>query len=443
MLRDKGTTVMGLPNSTTRILAARLIAALLAVAGSAWGQTQTMPVEVSEIIRAGKLSTPNFFSLALDANGNIFVGGSSSNNVLRFAPRGDRPSAGGDAPCLAEIFNPSLASKSGFQFAAPKGIAVASDGTVYVTGTGGNLPPPGDPAGVNDDVVAIFPDGTITELANRDRPKTADWNPSGIAIDEQGDEGVFVYATGPAGGGTVRMGPDGTADRIFRLGGLGVAVDTTGNAYVSVQVAMPDDGPNVVYQIPDAKHGICGEDGKECSPILSDGDLGCDGNAIHLKNPYALAVVGGILYATGQDSGTVVRLPLGDDNALGLPVCPQEIFADGDHGLALKTPRAVAADGAGNVYAAGQTSANVIWMRPDPLDKTTMLPQEIINRRLRDRCSPSRCGRLARQRLRLRQHHEQRVPHSNDYSRPRMRQRREGSRRIMRLHLGLLLLREL
>jgi len=77
--------VMGLPNSTTRILAARLVAALLAVAGSAWGQT--LPVEVSEIIRTGEVITPNFFSLTLDANGNVFVGGSGSNNVVRVAPR--------------------------------------------------------------------------------------------------------------------------------------------------------------------------------------------------------------------------------------------------------------------------------------------------------------------------------------------------------------------
>ena len=158
-----------------------------------------MPVEVSEIIRAGKLDTPNFFSLALDANGNIFVGGGVSNNVLRFAPRGDKSTGGSNgAPCVAEIFNPSLATQNGFEFAAPKGIAVASDGAVYVTGTGGN--PQDNPAGVNDDVVAIFPDGTIRELANRDRPETRDWNPSGIAIDEQGDDGSVRLRNGPGRG---------------------------------------------------------------------------------------------------------------------------------------------------------------------------------------------------------------------------------------------------
>ena len=68
------------------------------------------------------------------------------------------------------------------------------------------------------------------------------------------------------------------------------------------------------------------------------------------------------------------------DNALGLPLCPEEIFADGDDGLTLKQPRALAADALGNVYAAGRLSGNVIWIRPEPADKTKMIPQEIINR---------------------------------------------------------------
>jgi cysteine-rich repeat protein len=375
MLRDKGTAMLGVSDRMTKILTGRLIAALLAVAGSAWGQTPTMPVEVSEIIRAGKLNTPNNFSLTLDANGNIFVGGGASNNVLRFAPRGDKPVGGKDlTPCATEIFNPSLASDHGFEFAAPKGIAIASDGTVYVTGTGGN--PSGEPAGVNDDVVGIFPDGTIAELANRDRPIAADWNPAGIAIEER-DEGTFVYATGPAGGGeTVRMGPNGSADRILPLGGQGLVVDDLGNVYV----ALPANDQNSIYQIPDATHGICGTDGKVCSPLIADGDIGCDGNPIHLDGPYALALAGGILYASMQDGGNVVRLALRPDNVLGLPVCPEEIFANGDDGLTLTRPRALAADGAGNVYAAGNVSGNVIWLRPDPTDKTRVIPQEIINK---------------------------------------------------------------
>ena len=355
--------------------------------------------------------------------------GAGSNNVLRFAPRGDRPSPGGDAPCVAEIFNPSLASKSGFQFAAPKGIAVASDGTVYVTGTGGNLPPPGDPAGVNDDVVGIFPDGTIRELANRDRPETADWNPSGIAIDEQGDEGVFVYATGPAGGGTVRMGPDGTADRIFTLGGQGVALDTTGNAYVSVQVAMPDDGPNVVYQIPDARHGICGEDGKECSPILSDGDHRVRWERDPSQEPIR-ARSGWEASSTPQDRTAAQRR---ETSAWGRQCTGSSALPSGDIRRWRSTVSRSRRHEQSRQMELG-TSMPPVKRAPTSSGSTRSDGQDHDastgdhQPRLRDRFSPSHCSRLARQRLRLRQHHEQRVPHSNDYSRPRMRRRREGAR---------------
>ena len=357
--------VMRVSSSTTRILAARVIAMLLAATGSAWGQT--LPVEVSEIIRTGNLITPNFFALTLDANGNVFVGGSGTNNVLRVAPRGDKLGATGDAACVADILNPSLAIANGFQFGGPKGIAVASNGTVFVAGTGGST-------NVNDDVVGIFPDGTIKELANREQLGVTDWNPAGMAIDEQGGEGVFVYVTGPAGGGVVRVTPDLTADFILTLGGQGLVVDELGTLYLA-QV-----GEDAVYQIPDARNGVCGTDGKVCLPLFSAGDLGCDGNPIHLDGPYGLALAGGILYVSSQNGNNVVRRALRADNALGLPLCPEEIFANGDVGLTLTQPRALAADALGNVYAAGRLSGNVIWIRPDPADKTKVIPQEIINR---------------------------------------------------------------
>jgi cysteine-rich repeat protein len=363
-----------------------LVLALAAASERAWGQAQ--PVDLIEIVSGGKLSGPNFFSLALDPAGNVYVGGANSGNVLRFAPRGDKPGPGGDPPCVTEILSEAkaLGLEHGFDFLGPKGIAIGSDGSVYVTGTGGS-------PNKNDDVVRISPDGTIEELVNKFGLGLVDWNPAGLAIDEHSGPDVFVYATGPAPGpgvvvriGPVRAGPN--LDRKFRTiltrGGQGLVADETGNVYVAVV------GDDAVYQIPDARGLACGDfidpenpenmTTKECPPIIADGDVGCDGHPVHLDGPYALALAGGILYVTGQNSQNVLRRPLRPDNALGLPLCVEQIFSNGDAGLTLEQPRAIAADGSGNVYAAGNMSHNVIWIRPDPADKTRVVPQEIINR---------------------------------------------------------------
>ncbi len=280
------------------------------------------------------------------------------------------------------IFSQSQALADGFSFAGPKGIAVASDGAVYVTGTGG-ASDPAHPHGLNDDVVGIFPDGTTTELVNRDQLGVADWNPQGIAIDERSGAGVFVYATGPVinGGGLVRIAPDLTVTKIFETddhtGGLGLVVDELGTVYLAYP-GQPG-GKGAIYQIPDARNGKCGEGGKLCSALVSDGEPDCDGNPVLLDQPYALALAGGILYATAQKGNNVVRLPL-PNNPLGLRPCPRQIFPDGDTSLRLDTPRALAADNSGNVYAAGSRSGNVIWIKPDPANDTKFISQEIINR---------------------------------------------------------------
>src|SRR5262249_17957714 len=224
----------------------------------------------------------------------------------------------GDRPCVTELFSGEAASEHGVQFAGPKGIAVASDGNVYVAGTGAQVVS-------NDNIVRISPDGTITEIvsAQADLGKP-DWNPSGIAIDENAGAGTYVYAAGPSGGGfTVRVAPDGTAQDILDFQGQGVALDEQGTLYVA------GINTNTVYQIPDARHGICGQDGKDCPALIKqapepdqadeDSELDCDGQPIVLTEPYALALGGGILYVTGQRSANVLRRPIRPDHVLNLP----------------------------------------------------------------------------------------------------------------------------
>src|SRR5262249_3012790 len=161
-------------------------------------------VEITEVVHAGpQLNAPNFFALAIDPTGYIYVGGANSGNLLRVAPSGNGKETGtAAAPCVAEILSPDKALDQHVLFAAPKGIAIASDGTVYTAGTGGS-------PNVNDNLVKVSPDGTITELVNREQLGRTDWNPGGVGIEET-DGGTYVYATGPAPtvGAVVRVAPD-------------------------------------------------------------------------------------------------------------------------------------------------------------------------------------------------------------------------------------------
>jgi hypothetical protein len=373
-------------------VAAFLVLTLAATIESAWSQTAP---EIDVVAHQGSLQAPNNFSLALDGAGNVYVGGANSGNVLRMAPRGDQPGPNGDPPCVIEILSEAKALSSGtrsltpcpaglrapgFSWLGPKGIAVSSNGTVYVTGTGGN-------PNACDNIVGIFPDGTIAELVNRADLGIPDWNPAGIGLDENGGSGVFVYANGPAPalGQIVRISiaPDRsrTFQTILQQGGSGLVVDgESHNVYVATT--------NQVVEIPDARSGACNDDeGKQCPSVLIDGVTpDCNNKPITLSSAYALALAGGILYVTGQGTPgkqvyNVLRLPIRANNALGLPLCVQEIFrSPGGPGPVLTQPRAIAADSSGNVYVAGNLSNNVVWIRPNPVDKTKVISQEIINR---------------------------------------------------------------
>ena len=190
---------------------------------------------------AAQFNTP--YSVAVDANGNIYVADTGNNTIRKITPAavvttlagtaGVRGSSDGDV----SNGNPSAAS-----FWAPEGVAVDSSGNVYVADTGNNT------------IRMITPVGRVTTLAGSagvtgsqdGTGAAASFNfPRGVAVNSNGVVYVADYSNNkireisPAGTVTTLAGSgaSGTADGAGAAAEFllpaSVAVDGSGNVYVT------------------------------------------------------------------------------------------------------------------------------------------------------------------------------------------------------------------
>jgi len=124
-------------------------------------------------------------ALTVDAGGNVYVADEGNNMIRKIAPDGTVTTLAGGGGSGAANGKGSAAT-----FSSPAGVAVDSDGNVYVGDSGNNL------------IRKIAPDGTVTTLAgtgaagsvNRTLMQSSFNSPQGVAVDQYGD--VFVADTG-------------------------------------------------------------------------------------------------------------------------------------------------------------------------------------------------------------------------------------------------------
>ena len=259
--------------------------------------------------------------IAVDAAGNVYVGGSGSSNVFRIPPGG---------PPLQIIDSTGDGTNS---LITPHGLAADAAGNVYVTGINTDnvfkVPPVGPPIQIIDSTG----DGT--------NPLTI---ALGVAVDETGN----VYVAGQNSANVFKIPPVGPPIQIIDSTGdgtsaldtaFGVAVDLAGNVYVTGH-----DSDNV-FVIP--------RGGPPIEIIDSTGD-GTNG----LDAPTQVAVdAAGNVYVAGFNSDNVFKIPPG-----GSPV--QIIDSTGDGMSGLDGATGVAVDAAGNVYVTGQLSDNAFRIMP-------------------------------------------------------------------------------
>jgi sugar lactone lactonase YvrE len=185
--------------------------------------------------------------VAVDSSGNVYVSDSANNLIRKITPNAvvTTLAGSGDAGHVDGL-------GSAASFNDPAGVAVDSLGNVYVSDTNNNL------------IRKIAPDGVVTTLAGSGQKGHADghgsaasfWGPHGIAADSSGNVYVGDFANNlirkiaPDGvvtsfaGSTAAGGrADGRGSEASFNGPGGVAVDSSGNVYVT------DGGNNLIRKI--------------------------------------------------------------------------------------------------------------------------------------------------------------------------------------------------
>ena len=124
------------------------------------------------------------FGIAVDAAGNVYVTGNLTDNAFKITPAG----------AITEIIDATGDGVNGLD--GPQGIAVDAAGNVYVTGAG------------TDNVFKITPGGVITQIidATGDGAGNSLDSPSGIAVDAAGNP--YVVGTGSNNAFKITLSPD-------------------------------------------------------------------------------------------------------------------------------------------------------------------------------------------------------------------------------------------
>jgi Beta-propeller repeat/Thrombospondin type 3 repeat len=325
-----------------------LTTVMIGLAGLLWASSSSAQPLITEIIDAtgdgmNALVAPR--SIAVDGSGNAYVGGNLSDNAFKITSAG----------AISEIIDATGDGTGNIlDNVNLGGIAVDGAGNVYVAGD------------LSDNAFKITPGGVITEIIDStgDGVNTLHFS-LGVTVDGSGNvylvgfgsQNVFKIATpGTCSTSgtpcTITEIIDTTGDGTNPLTPVGVAVDGSGNVYVS------GDASRNVFKI--ATPGTCSTGGTPCT-ITEIIDAAGDWTGNFLDSPTGVAVDGsGNVYVAGGTSWDVFRIATPGSCSTGGTPCTitQIIDSTGDGVNGLSAPLGVTVDGSGNVYVAGRFSDN-------------------------------------------------------------------------------------
>ncbi len=292
--------------------------------------------------------------LAIDAHDNLFVTEYFGNQVLRIAADGSVTTVAGTG---VAGFSGDGGRATEAQLRGPTGIAVASDGTLYI----------GD--SLNNRVRRVTPDGMISTIAGTGvRGFSGDGGPAVAAS-------LNIPAQVVADGGGNLYVADFFSGHVRKVSAAGIITTVAGNGDIAqTDIPFPpvgDGGPaiqatlrDVTAVVADPAGNLVVADflGNRVRKIAPDGTISSLGA---IDGPVGLALDGqGAIYvSTGDsrvrkiDSNGTISLFAGTGTGTGL------IRSQGDGGPAtsatLNEPKQIAVDAAGNLYIADTSNARL------------------------------------------------------------------------------------
>lgn len=302
---------------------------------------------------AGRLSpghadgpAASFFSphgVAVDAAGTVFVADTHNHRIRTISPAGVVSVLAGSTKGYSE------GTGAAAHFNAPTGLAVDSEGTVYVADTG------------NERIRKISPAGVVTTLAGGKQgfadgigPAATFHSPYAVAVDVDG----AVYVADAGNNRICRIAPDGAVVTLVgSLKGLnhptGLAVDAAGAVYVA------DSGNNRICKVT-ADGNVSTWAGSTSG--FADGP----GEAARFNHPVSVAVDDAGTVYVGEQGNNRVRVisPAGMVSTVaGSGIAT---FADGTGPQAsFSLPVGIALDASGTLYVAdmGNNSIRKVVLR--------------------------------------------------------------------------------
>ena len=371
------------------VAGAALVAADTASAYGIWavagnGQACSTPPSCGAGVAAtrGQLSFPE--GVAVGPSGEVYIADWGDNQIRKVALDGTISAVAGDGTaCFSAPRCGDGAVAISAQLSFPEGVAVGSDGSVYIADTGDN------------EIRKLAPNGTITRFAGTGQdcsrpPACGDGGaatsaqlsaPAGIAIDRTGD----VYIADAGDSEVRKVSPSGKITRIAGTGvpcataaacgdnGLatgaelnfpgGVAVGPGGEVYIA------DAGDNEVRKVSTTGAiTLVAGDGTLCSAPATCGDGGAatsaqlsgpDGVAIGPDESVYIADAGDNELRRVSPAGKITTIA-GNGSSCSMP------SSCGDGGVAsaaqLNYPDGVAVDPSGNLYIADTYDHELRWL---------------------------------------------------------------------------------
>lgn len=287
--------------------------------------------------------------LAADASGNLVVADAGNHTIRRITSAGAVTTLAGLAGSVGSTDGVGTAAR----FASPMGVAIAGDGTVYVADTGNHV------------IRRIATDGTVTTHAGRagvhgtaNGSSTAArfFLPSGVAVDGTGN----VYVSDSGNHTVRRIATDGTVTTVAGQAGTAGSADGTGTAATFRNPGgLAIDGAGNLF-VADSSHTVRRIDTAGVVTTIAGsaadgaGSLDAVGPAARFNGPFAAAVdPSGNVFVADQDNHVVRKIGAGNTVSTLAGRAGRTGSADGLSTAATMTGvQAVATDSAGNAYLA-------------------------------------------------------------------------------------------